>query len=155
MSTIRGKLSFKGSRMRKYEQACPIARTLDIIGDRWTLLILRDLFMGSTKFVEIRTSCSGIPPKVLSARLKMLIDEGLIQRSVYSEHPLRAEYLLTERGRSLLPVMLAIGRWGLMHMFEDETKLRDAVARAIYEQWPEAREELSEIVGGKGRTRTD
>jgi DNA-binding HxlR family transcriptional regulator len=92
---------------------------------------------------------------VLSALLKMLVDEGLVQRSVHSEHPLRAEYRLTERGRSLLPIMLVNGRWGLMHMFERETKLRDAVARAIYEQWPEAREELSEIVGGKGRTRTD
>jgi len=75
--------------MRKYEQSCPIARTLDVIGDRWTLLIVRDLMMGLTKFRDLRDS-GGIPPKVLSARLKMLMDEGIVERSVYSEHPLRA-----------------------------------------------------------------
>ena len=83
--------------MRKYDQDCPIARTLDLIGDRWTLLILRDLFMGRTKFTEFRDSSPAPPPKVLSARLKMMIEEGLIERHVYSQHPLRADYQLTER----------------------------------------------------------
>ena len=129
--------------MRKYSQSCPIARTLDVIGDRWTLLIIRDLFMGSTKFGEFRQS-SGIPPKVLSARLKSLLENGITEREVYSEHPLRAEYHLTELGRSLLPIVLSIGMWGFENTFAGEHDLRDAVAEAVYENIPESREMLEE-----------
>jgi len=129
--------------MRKYSQSCPIARTLDVIGDRWTLLIIRDLFMGSTKFGEFRQS-SGIPPKVLSARLKSLLENGIIEREVYSEHPLRAEYHLTELGRSLLPIVLAIGMWGFENTFAGEHDLRSAVADAVYENIPESRVMLEE-----------
>jgi DNA-binding HxlR family transcriptional regulator len=128
--------------MRKYSQDCPIALTLDLVGDRWTLLILRDMFMGNSKFSEFRER-SGIPPKVLSARLKWLMENGFIEREVYSEHPLRAEYRPTERGRSLLPVLLAIGRWGLENTFED-LEQRDRVARAIYDQIPESRPIIEE-----------
>lgn len=137
--------------MRKYSQDCPIAMTLDLVGDRWTLLILRDMFMGSTKFSEFRER-SSIPPKVLSARLKWLMQNDLIERQVYSEHPLRAEYRPTERGRSLLPVILAIGQWGLEHTFED-LEQRDRVARAIYDRIPESRpimEEARIVVRGAG-----
>jgi DNA-binding HxlR family transcriptional regulator len=130
--------------MRKYAQSCPIARTLDVIGDRWTLLIIRDLFMGLTKFSEFRDASPAPPPKVLSARLKMLTDEGLIERNVYSEHPLRADYRLTERGRSLVPVLLEIGRWGLDNLFDDDTKLRDKVASHIFDRIPETRTMLME-----------
>jgi len=129
--------------MRKYSQSCPIARTLDVIGDRWTLLIIRDLFMGSTKFGAFRQS-SGIPPKVLSARLKSLLENGIIEREVYSEHPLRAEYHLTELGRSLLPIVLAIGMWGFENTFAGEHDLRSAVADAVYENIPESRVMLEE-----------
>ena len=129
--------------MRKYSQDCPIARTLDVVGDRWTLLILRDMFMGSSKFGEFREN-SSIPPKVLSARLKLLMEDGVIERKVYSEHPLRAEYHLTERGRSLLPVVLAVGQWGLENEFDDDPETRDAVAGIIYEHIPESRPILEE-----------
>jgi DNA-binding HxlR family transcriptional regulator len=128
--------------MRRYSQDCPIARTLDIVGDRWTLLIVRDMFMGSSRFSEFRER-SGIPPKVLSARLKLLMEEGMIEREVYNEHPLRAEYRLTERGRSLLPIILAIGKWGLENEFDDP-RLRDAIAAVIHEKIPESREQLEE-----------
>ncbi len=138
--------------MRKYSQSCPIARTLDIIGDRWTLLIIRDLFMGLTKFSEFRDASPAPPPKVLSARLKMLTDEGLIGRSVYSEHPLRADYRLTERGRSLVPVLLEIGKWGLDNLFEGDTELRTAVASVIYDRIPETRAMLMEVGYVKGRS---
>jgi DNA-binding HxlR family transcriptional regulator len=135
--------------MRKYSQDCPIAMTLDLVGDRWTLLILRDMFMGSTKFSEFREH-SSIPPKVLSARLKWLMENDLIEREVYSDHPLRAEYRPTERGRSLLPVILAIGRWGLENTFDD-LEQRDRVAQAIYDRIPESRpimEEAGIVVRG-------
>ncbi|KKL75721.1 hypothetical protein LCGC14_2052110, partial [marine sediment metagenome] len=90
---------------RPYNQVCPVARTLDMIGDRWTLLIVRDLFLGRTRFKDFLTSSPGLPPKVLSDRLKKLEEQRLVQRVVYSQHPLRAEYRLTDKGRSLEPVM--------------------------------------------------
>lgn len=128
--------------MRKYSQACPIARTLDVIGDRWTMIIIRDMFLGATKFGDFKERSPNIPPKVLSARLKMLMSEDIVSREVYSQHPLRAEYRLTDKGRSLLPVMLSLGSWGLDHLFEDEPDLRDAIAREIYDNAPATREAL-------------
>lgn len=125
--------------MRKYSQNCPIARTLDIVGGRWTMLILRDLFFGRTKFREFRESSPGMPPKVLSARLKMLMNEGIVTREIYSEHPLRAQYRLTPKGETLLPVALSIGSWGLANLFEGEPEARAEVARAIYDRIPKAR----------------
>lgn len=140
--------------MRKYEQPCPIARALDVIGDRWTLLIVRDLMMGRTKFRDLRDS-GGMPPKVLSARLKMLMDAGMIERKVYSEHPLRAEYALTDKGRDLVPVLLEIGKWGLDYMFPGEARLRNQVATAIYDSIPETRDVLMEAGYVKRRARAD
>ena len=128
--------------MRRYSQDCPIARTLDVVGDRWTLLILRDMFMGSSKFSEFREH-SSIPPKVLSARLKQLMEDGVVERVVYSEHPLRAEYRPSEHGKTLLPLILAIGKWGLEYTFPDVNQ-RDQIASAIYEQIPESRPIMEE-----------
>jgi len=103
---------------RSYEQQCPIARTLDLVGDRWTLLVVRDLFLGRTKFKEFLQESPGIPTRMLSERLKGLEANGLIERRVYSYHPLRAEYHLTELGRSLQPVVEAVVTWGLEHTME-------------------------------------
>lgn len=125
---------------RPYDQACPIARTLDIIGDRWTLLIVRDLFLGLTRFNQFLESSEGLPPKVLSARLKKLHENGLIERRIYSEHPLRAEYRLTDLGRSLFPVIKSIGQWGFEHMFKGEEELRDRVFEIVTAAVPEIAE---------------
>ena len=130
--------------MRKYLQACPIARTLDLVGDRWTLIVIRDLFMGRSKFSEFLADSPSLPPRVLSARLKMLVEEGVIEREIYSQHPLRAEYRLTEKGQSLLPVMHAIGKWGIEHTFEEERELRSQVALAVARGMPGAREIMEE-----------
>ncbi len=127
------------AKRRPYDQSCPIARTLDIVGDRWTLLILRDLFVGQTRFNELLDSSPGMPPKVLSDRLKKLQEHGFIERRVYSEHPLRAEYHLTETGLSFRPVLHAIGEWGFEHLFEGEEKLRDQVREVVAERLPEFR----------------
>ena len=116
---------------KPYNQVCPIARTLDIVGDRWTMLIVRDLFMGKTRFSQLLEGSPGPPSKLLSGRLKKLEEHGLIERVVYSQHPLRAEYHLTEEGRSLAPVLDAIARWGLDHCFEDEPEARAAVVERI------------------------
>ncbi len=119
---------------RSYDQVCPVARTLDVIGDRWTVLIVRDLFLGKTRYQQLLASSPGIPPKLLSDRLKKLEEHGLVQRTVYSQHPLRAEYTLTEKGRSLEPVMMAIVRWGLEHCFDEEDAgLRASIERYILE----------------------
>ena len=110
---------------RSYDQFCPIAQTLDIIGERWTLLILRDLLVfDKTKYSELRQSLPGIPARILSERLKKLMAYGLVTRSVYSQHPLRAEYHPTEKGRTLLPVLGIIARWGMDELLtEGERRL--------------------------------
>ena len=99
-----------------YGLDCPVARTLDIIGERWSVLILRDLFLnGAGKFQNFESSLSGISPNTLSARLKRLEEGGIIERRFYEEHPPRAEYVLTDKGRQLGPVMKALRAWGGQH----------------------------------------
>jgi len=90
-----------------------VARTLDLIGERWTILILRDLLTkGPQRFQDLQDSLAGAAPNTLSARLKGLEEDGLIARKLYSEHPPRLEYHLTDRGRSLGPVLAALRDWG-------------------------------------------
>jgi DNA-binding HxlR family transcriptional regulator len=121
-----------------YNQACPIARTLDLIGDRWTLLILRDLFLGKTRFSQFRRSDPAPPPRLLSQRLQRLEEHGLIERVIYNARPVRAEYHLTEKGRTLFPVLRELVTWGLDHLFEDsEAELRDTVEAYVAERVPE------------------
>lgn len=102
---------------RTYRQkSCPVAKTLDVIGERWTLLILRDLLLqGPRRFQDFQESLPGVAPNTLSARLKDLEAGGLIARHAYSEHPPRLEYRLTEKGKSLGPVMRALRDWGRRH----------------------------------------
>ena len=100
----------------RYDRRCPVARTLHIIGERWTILVLRDLLLeGPRKFQDFERSMPGISPNTLSARLKRLEDGGVIERRFYEEHPPRAEYVLTEKGRALGPAMRALQGWGLKH----------------------------------------
>ncbi len=99
---------------KSYQQkSCPVARALDIIGERWSILILRDLFLqGPRRFQDFQNSLSGVAPNTLSARLKTLEAQGVITRHQYSTHPPRLEYHLTEKGKSLGPVLKALKRWG-------------------------------------------
>ncbi|MBI1885627.1 MAG: helix-turn-helix transcriptional regulator [Chloroflexi bacterium] len=121
---------------RAYNQMCPVARTLDVLGDRWTLLVVRDLFLGRTRFKQFLETSPGLPAKVLSDRLKKLEANGLVERAVYSQYPLRAEYRLTEKGRSLKPVLEAIGRWGMEHLREPEA--REQIASRVFADSPDA-----------------
>lgn len=98
-------------RKRFTEMPCPIARTLDIVGEWWTLIIVRDALVGARRFEEFRAS--GIADNILSTRLDLLVGESMLERRLYQEHPPRYEYLLTEKGRDLLPVIVALGAWGL------------------------------------------
>lgn len=93
------------------EWNCSIARTLDVVGEWWTLLILRDAFRGTRRFDDFHASL-GMARSVLAARLKKLTDEGVLEKRQYSEHPPRHEYQLTEKGRALFPVIAALLRWG-------------------------------------------
>jgi DNA-binding HxlR family transcriptional regulator len=92
-------------------QTCSIARTLEVVGERWSLLVLRDALFGRRRFDEFRTSL-GIASNVLSARLERLCSEGLLERQVYQARPERYEYLLTEKGRDLAPALLMMMMWG-------------------------------------------
>lgn len=121
---------------KRYDQNCPVARTLDLVGDRWTLLIMRDIFLGFTRFNEFLANSPGLPPKVLSGRLKYLVDNGLVERRLYNEFPPRSEYLLTERGESFAPVIKAMGRWGAENLYEGEEDARDHVLAMINERVP-------------------
>ncbi len=121
-----------------YNQLCPVARTLDLIGDRWTLLIIRDLFLGKTRFAQFRKSTPAPPPRLLSERLLRLEQNGLVERTIYSERPPRAEYRLTPKGRTLHGVLREIVSWGLDHMFTpEEAGMRSAVEEYVATRVPE------------------
>jgi len=106
-----------GTMARTYEiPDCPVARTLDLIGERWTILLLRDLLLqGPRRFQDFQTSLPGVAPNVLSARLKSLEENGLLRREIYNERPPRLQYVLTDKGRSLGPVVKAMREWGANH----------------------------------------
>jgi len=103
---------------KSYEQKdCPVAHTLDLIGERWTILLLRDLVLhGPRRFQDFQESLAGAAPNTISSRLKDLESNGLVERRVYSEHPPRLEYQLTEEGKSLALVLKALRDWGRKHM---------------------------------------
>ena len=102
---------------KSYRQKdCPVARSLDAIGERWTILMLRDLFLhGPRRFRDFEESLAGVAPNTLSARLKAMEQQGLIASRLYSEHPPRLEYHLTDKGKSLGPVLKALREWGQRH----------------------------------------
>lgn len=103
---------------KSYGQQCPVAKTLDLLGDRWTLLIVRDLLRGKTRFSELFESLTGIPSNLLADRLKCLEAAGIVERSYYSECPPRAEYRLTKKGQDLQKVIAAIAEWGNTYAFD-------------------------------------
>jgi DNA-binding HxlR family transcriptional regulator len=94
---------------------CPVACTLDLVGDRWTLLVIRDLLSGSKRYGDLLASEEHIPTNILAARLKRLERAGLLERVPYSEHPPRFDYRLTAQGRGLGRAIDALATWGLAH----------------------------------------
>jgi len=91
---------------------CPVERTANAIGGKWTLLILRDLLDGTKRFGELRASLTGISPKTLTEKLRILEQDGIIARKIYPEVPPRVEYSLTKHGQTLEPVFEAMREWG-------------------------------------------
>ncbi|MBB3612138.1 helix-turn-helix domain-containing protein [Rhizobium sp. BK602] len=110
------------------DQPCLIARSLSLVGDAWSMLILRDAHAGLTRFDEFRKSLS-IAPTMLTRRLAALTEDGLLEKRRYSERPPRDEYVLTAAGLDFLPVLFAIGAWGRKHRNADGvTRFFDAEA---------------------------
>ena len=98
------------SRVR--EEVCPVCATADVICGKWTILVIRDLAAGRTRFCELERSLDGISPRTLSLRLRALEDHGIVERKTYPEVPPRVEYALTEKGRALLPLVEDMRRYG-------------------------------------------
>lgn len=103
---------------------CPVARGLESVGDAWSILILRDAHAGLTRFDQFRKSL-GIVPTMLTKRLKALTEDGLLEKRLYSEHPPREEYVLTDAGRDFLPVLMMIGAWAQRHCGDEIAKFMD------------------------------
>ena len=115
------------TRIYRSQQECPVARTLNIVGDRWTVLVLRDLANGQRRFNDLLASLEGISPNLLADRLKRLEEHGMAERVFYSQHPPRAEYRLTEKGQELVSVIRAIAEWGLKYELDDEQSAQPRV----------------------------
>ena len=96
------------------QQTCSIARTLEVIGERWTMLIVRDVFLGLERFDEIQADL-GVARNVLASRLERLVEGGVVAKVPYQERPTRYEYRLTEKGLDLWPVLAELTRWGNRH----------------------------------------
>jgi DNA-binding HxlR family transcriptional regulator len=117
-------------RSRKSDEAarrspCPVACSLDILGDRWTLLVVRDLFLGRGRFRDFTASPEGIPTNILSERLERLLQHGVVEQIPAADGTKRSAYRLTKKGRSLGPVVAAMRDWGLR--WEKGTKVMEAV----------------------------
>ena len=101
------------SEEKKELPACPVETTLMLIGDKWKVLILRDLMPGTKRFGELKKSIGHVSQKVLTAQLRDMEESGLLTRKVYAEVPPRVEYTLTELGESLRPILFAMQQWGI------------------------------------------
>ncbi len=100
---------------RDYDQECSIARSLELLGERWTLLVIRDVFNGKRRFEQIQQNL-GVARNVLTNRLERLVEEEIFERRPYQERPPRYEYFLTEKGIDLWPTMVSLMAWGDKHL---------------------------------------
>ena len=104
---------------RDYDQTCSVARSLEVLGERWTLLVIRDVFYGKRRFAAIQEDL-GVARNVLATRLARLVAEGILEKRPYQDRPTRYEYFLTEKGIDLWPVMITMMHWGDHWLATDE-----------------------------------
>src|SRR5918993_2027644 len=104
---------------RATDEVCPVCATADVICGKWTILVIRDLADGHTRFGELQRSLEGISPRTLSLRLRVLEEEGIVERDTYPEVPPRVEYALTEKGRALLPLIDDMRSYGRNWLNDD------------------------------------
>jgi DNA-binding HxlR family transcriptional regulator len=109
-------------------ETCPVCRTAEVVCGKWTLLLVRDLAEGRSRFCELERSLAGISPRTLSLRLRALEDEGIVERHTFPEVPPRVEYALTEKGLALLPIIEDMRSYGLHWLGAD---CEDAVGEAL------------------------
>ncbi len=109
----------------RQRSACPISSFLDILGDKWTLLVIRDLFIGLSQFGDLQNSPEKIPTNILSERLKRLVAAGIVEKVKYQDRPARYHYLLTEKGKDLWPVIREMMGWSQQYL--DNTLSADAI----------------------------
>ncbi|HTT27783.1 MAG TPA: helix-turn-helix domain-containing protein [Solirubrobacteraceae bacterium] len=105
--------------MASTNDSCPVCRTAEIVCGKWTLLVIRDLAEGRSRFCELERSLHGISPRTLSLRLRALEEEGIVERQTFPEVPPRVEYALTDKGRALVPLIEDMRAYGLQWLFED------------------------------------
>ena len=141
------------------QESCSIAQALEIVGDRWTWLIIRDAFLGLTKFVEFEASL-GIARNVLTDRLKRLVEEGIFERVLYQERPARYEYRLTQKGDDLFTALSAVRQWGDQYLIAKPTLLlrrksdkTPVIAALVPEGAPVIGADEVELVPGPGSPR--
>jgi DNA-binding HxlR family transcriptional regulator len=138
------------------QELCSVARTLEIIGDRWTWLIIRDAFLGISRFGEFEESL-GVAPNVLHDRLDRLVGEGIFEREAYSDHPARHEYRLTQKGDALFTALNALRQWGDQYLCTKPMRLlrvkgseKPVVAVLVPEGTPALTNDEVELVPGPG-----
>jgi DNA-binding HxlR family transcriptional regulator len=102
------------------EDICPVCATADLVCGKWTILVIRDLAEGRSRFCELERSLAGISPRTLSLRLRALEEEGIVDRKTYPEVPPRVEYALTEKGRALMPIVEDMREYGRRWLGADE-----------------------------------
>jgi DNA-binding HxlR family transcriptional regulator len=138
------------------QEACSVARTLEIVGDRWTWLVIRDAFLGITKFGQFHDSL-GIASNVLQDRLARLVEEGILERVPYSDHPPRGEYRLTRKGEDLFTALNALRQWGDQYLCAKPMRLlrvkgteTPVIAALVAEGTPILPNDQIELVPGPG-----
>ena len=115
--------------MASSNDSCPVCRTAEIVCGKWTLLVIRDLAEGRSRFCELERSLQGISPRTLSLRLRALEEEGIVERQTFPEVPPRVEYALTDKGRALVPLIEDMRAYGLQWLFADcDEQSADATA---------------------------
>ncbi len=109
MSSVKQDIEFARSK-------CAVASTLDIVGDKWSLLVIRDLFAGKSTYGELLAAAERVPTNILADRLKRLEEAGIVEKKAYQQRPVRFAYSLTQKGRDMGEILIAIVRWGRKHI---------------------------------------